>query len=188
MEPKEFAMPRMIAVIAVLLSTCSVAAGQTVAPSAMRATSPLGMPGSGNTSGPQGAGIPLGSTEIDVGGLSSTACTSSSASSIFDGGGLGGADSTLPQSTCTSPVNGASSGTGSPLSTPGASSSLALDGGTIPLGSTELNNAGVSPLIDNSTGSGLVTSCSGATMSTGSAPATGATGIGTTTLGTSSPC
>jgi hypothetical protein len=181
-------MPRMIAVAAMLLSTCGAAAAQTVAPSAMGATSPLGMPGSSNVSGLQAAGIPLGSTEIDVGGLSGSACASSSGSSIFDGGGLGGAGSTSSQPTCASPASADANGTGSPLSTPETISGLALDGGTIPLGSTELSNAGVSPPIDNAIGGGLMTSCSGTTMNTGAGPATGTTGVGTTTLETSSPC
>jgi hypothetical protein len=67
--------------------------------------------------------------------------------STFDGGGFG---STMT-SVCASPgasVNTATStGTASPLSTMGTNSNFTLNGGTIPLGSTEIDSAGVSPLI-----------------------------------------
>jgi hypothetical protein len=129
------------------------------------ATSPLGMLGSSATGGSNNAaGIPLGATEIDPGGLSpapiSSCNTSGSATysgmssgmtglsgsdmasmpvgSAFDGGGFGPS---------TTPACATSSGVASPLSSMGTDSNFTLNGGTIPLGSTEIDSAGISPLI-----------------------------------------
>lgn len=159
-------------VAAVILFGCTVAHAQSVmSPSGLGPTSPLGVPGSSASSGSNSpTGIPLGATEIDPGGLSPAPLSNFSTSgftansgmssgmtglngsgigststmgSTFDGGGFG--------STTTSPgasVNTATStGTASPLSTMGTSSNFTLNGGTIPLGSTEINSGGVSPLI-----------------------------------------
>jgi hypothetical protein len=155
-------MPRLPAIIAALLLTCGASQAQTsTGTSAMGATSPLGIPGSAGASGTSVTGIPLGATEIDPGGLSPSSLncgmngfsplststgsgmtgTTTSTSSTFDGGG-----STL--SGCTSASTSvSSSGTASPLSTPGTGSSFTLNGGTVPLGSTEINSGGISPMI-----------------------------------------
>jgi hypothetical protein len=131
------------------------------------------MLGSSAPSGPNSTtGIPLGATEIDPGGLSpaplsncntsgstagiSSGMTGSSASgmgstlsmgSTFDGGGFGSTTTSICGSSGASVNTATSTGTASPLSSAGTNSNFTLNGGTIPLGSTEINNAGVSPLI-----------------------------------------
>lgn len=111
------------------------------------ATSPLGMLGSSSAGG---TGVPLGATEIDPGGLSPLgACvpslsgsSSTGSGSTFDGGGL--ANTASATSSCTSGTpNLTSTGTASPLSSPASN----LAGGTIPLGATELDSGGLSPMI-----------------------------------------
>jgi hypothetical protein len=61
--------------------------------------------------------------------------------SSFDGGGMGSTTG------CPLPSTGvvSSAGTASPM--PGTTGTLRLDGGAIPLGSTEMNSAGISPLV-----------------------------------------
>ena len=93
------------------------------------------------------SGIPLGALELDPGGLNSFQCSnpiiSSSgmigsapaSSSTFDGGGL---------TACSAPAFGASSSAPAIPST--ATGSSATSAG-IPLGSSEINNAGVSPIL-----------------------------------------
>lgn len=172
------------------------------------ATSPLGVPGSSVPSGSNSpTGIPLGATEIDPGGLSpaplsnciasgsaaysgmSSGLTGSPASglgststmgSTFDGGGFGSTNLV-----CASPggsINTATStGTASPLSTMGTNSNFTLNGGAIPLGSTEIDSGGVSPLITVPMSSGSMPSCPGATTSSAGAV------MGPTSLGTIPP-
>jgi hypothetical protein len=132
----------------------------------MGQTSPFGM--SAATSGSVGpAGVPLGATELATPGLSpappstsgSTICSavvgagSDSGTGLFDGGGVGtsmgtsqmGMGGTSSASGACNEASGAgSAGTlQSTNSSPGASAPLGI--GTIPLASTELGNAGVSP-------------------------------------------
>jgi hypothetical protein len=157
-------MRRLSAAAVALLLSCGAAAAQTMSTSpvapALGAVSPLGIPGasygtgaSTGMSGPS-AGIGLGATEINPGGISpavSPSCISGSSSSgmasgsssSFDGGGLSGIGSSGMTTGCVSTAVGSATGTALPPSSVGSS---ALSG-TIPLGSTELTNAGVSPLI-----------------------------------------
>jgi hypothetical protein len=67
--------------------------------------------------------------------------------STFDGGGFGSTTTSICGSSGASVNTATSTGTASPLSSAGTNSNFTLNGGTIPLGSTEINNAGVSPLI-----------------------------------------
>jgi hypothetical protein len=156
-----------------LLLLLSVSAGLaqtaplTTANPAMGATSPLGVPGTASAVG--GAGIPLGSTELSPGGLSpapldptasAAGCSgvgNSGSGAIpsgvsFDGGGINTstAGASAP-SVCNS--SGSASGTTASTSTVSgstASGALGLPSvGVIPLGATELNNAGVSPMISS---------------------------------------
>jgi hypothetical protein len=120
----------------------------------MGATSPLGIPGSMGASAPSDTGVPMGATEVDPGGLSpipSANCLSTGASSTFDSGGLSAAGSapsydaigSAPStSNCTSSPNVSTTGTASLLATPGTSVGSALNGGTIPLRSTEMEAGG----------------------------------------------
>jgi hypothetical protein len=111
--------------------------------SAMGATSPLAL-GSGSPVAP--IGIPLGATEMATPGISpappltmgTTGCsgaggpTSQSATPLFDGGGMAAA-------------SGACATTGSAGSSMPAQSMPGIGRANIPLGSTELGNAGLSP-------------------------------------------
>lgn len=136
-------MQRTSLIIVALLFSCSASYSQTMNTQALGATSALGIPGSSG-SGTSSTGIPLGATEIDPGGMSTAIGTTCS---TFDGGGLTTPAPMAAASDCTSSPNLSSRGTASPLSTPGSSTSSALNGSTIPLSSTELSNAGVSPII-----------------------------------------
>ena len=189
---------RVLSLIAVaILFGCGSAHAQNATTNApIGATSPLGMIGSSALSGSNSAsGIPLGATEIDPGGLSpaplsncstggsansgmSSGMAGSSASgmgsmpgtgSTFDGGGFG----STTTSVCASPggsVNTATpTGTAPPLSTTGTNSNFNLNGGTLPLGSTEIDSGGVSPLITVPMPNSLLPSCTGATTSSSGA-------------------
>jgi hypothetical protein len=147
------------------------------------ATSPLGMLGSSASGRSNSAtGIPLGATEIDPGGLSPapisicntsgpaaySGMTGSSGSgmpvgSAFDGGGFGSTTTSACASTSASASSAASSGLASPLSSMGTNPNFTLNGGTIPLGSTEIDSAGVSPLIITPMSNSLMPSCVGST-------------------------
>jgi hypothetical protein len=154
------------------------------------ATSSLGILGSSATGGSNSpTGIPLGATEIDPGGLSpapiSSCNTSGSAAysgmslgttgssgsgmasmpvgSAFDGGGFGSTTTSACASTSASASSAASGGLASPLSSMGTNSNFTLNGGTIPLGSTEIDSAGVSPLITTPMSNNLTPSCVGST-------------------------
>jgi len=152
-------MRRFLLITSVILIGCGAGHAQSLmGTSALGATSPLSTPGSTASSA---TGIPLGATEIDPGGLSptvssncggsasysgmfgtSTGTTGSApgTSSTFDGGGL------TSTSSCTSSGVAVSSGTASPLSSPGSNSGFTLNGGTIPLGATEMDSGGISPM------------------------------------------
>src|SRR5271166_211789 len=178
-------------IAAAALFGCGAAHAQSAMTSAgMGATSPLGVLGSSVSSGSNSAtGIPLGATEIDPGGLSpapvsncnasgstfsgmSSGMTGSSGSgmastsvtgSIFDGGGFGSTMTSACASTNASPNSATSSGTASPLSSTTTNSNFTLNGGTIPLGSIEIDSAGVSPLITVPMPNGSMPSCAGST-------------------------
>jgi hypothetical protein len=147
-------MPRILLTIAALLLSCeAVPAQNAVVRSALGATSPLSGLGSPTSGAP--TGIPLGATEIDPGGLSPLPCSSAAFSSLagssqsgaaagttFDGGGMFSSGcNAAPAATVSS------TGNVSPLFTPGATSGSLLSGGSIPLGATEIDNGGVSPMI-----------------------------------------
>jgi hypothetical protein len=134
----------------------------------MGVTSPFGMGSAAGSVGP--TGVPLGATELATPGLSPappstlgsgfTVCSavvgapSTATTGLYDGGGLGtatgmsptpmGTTSATSASTCNQASSSSSPGTLSSSSTPPSSSAL-LGIGTIPMGSTELNGAGVSP-------------------------------------------
>jgi hypothetical protein len=135
----------------------------------MGPTSPFGM--SSATAGSVGpAGLPLGATELATPGLSPappstlgsgfSICSAvvgagaNSATGLFDGGGVGtsagmsptamAGTSSASASACNQASGAGSAGTlQSTTSLPGSSALLGI--GTIPLGSTELGSAGVSP-------------------------------------------
>ena len=194
-------------IVAAILFGCGAAQAQsTMTIPGMGATSPLGVPGSSASSGSNSpTGIPLGATEIDPGGLSpaplsncnasgsaaysgmSSGITGSSApgmgsmsttmGSTFDGGGFGSPTTSVCASPGASVNTATSTGTASPLSTMGPSSNFTLNGGTIPLGSTEIDSAGVSPLITVPMSNGSMPLCAGATTSSSGAV------MGSTTVG-----
>src|SRR5215212_9956039 len=147
-------MPRVLLTIAALLVSCVAAPAQNaVVRSALGATSPLSGLGSPTSGAP--TGIPLGATEIDPGGLSPLPCSSAAFSSLAGSSQSGGAAGTtfdgggMFSSGCNAAPAATVSSTGnvSPLFTPGATSGSLLSGGSIPLGATEIDNGGVSPMI-----------------------------------------
>jgi hypothetical protein len=164
----------IIVVIAML--GCSTAfaqvGGMSLPTPSVAATSPLGTPGSQQSAASVGAtGIPLGSTELASPGispmltdpmgtmLSGTACLAGesassgisggiSGASTYDGGGLAISGGTEPGT--------ALPGSAAPCAAAGSASAMASAPSTstggdartgIPLGSVEIGNAGVSPLI-----------------------------------------
>jgi hypothetical protein len=132
-------MRLILPTLAAILTLSGAAHAQSLGtPSAMNATSPLGVPGATSTtvSTPTASGIPLGATEINPGGLSPmpfAACPTPS-SGTFDGGGL---------TSCTATVVQPSMSGGAPL--PAAGSAPTLSGANIPLSATETTNLGLSP-------------------------------------------
>ena len=129
--------------VAASLLGCSSVLAQVggLGTSPLNATSPLAI-GPGLPVAP--AGIPLGATEMaapgtspapssDISCSSAGGPTSQAASPLFDGGGMAGAAS----SGC--------AGTGGAGSPAPAQSMLQVGRAAIPLGSTELGNAGLSP-------------------------------------------
>jgi hypothetical protein len=137
----------------------------------MGVTSPFGMGAAAGSVGP--TGLPLGATELATPGLSPappstlgsgfTVCSavvgapSTGATGVYDGGGVGTTTGMSPTtmgtamgtnatsaSTCNQASGSSNPGTLSPSGTPPSASAL-LGIGTIPMGSTELNGAGVSP-------------------------------------------
>jgi len=142
-------MRRFLMAALTLLFACAASDAQTtIAPSGMGATSPLGTMGSSGASGFTAAGVSLGATEINPGGLGPTvgsSCnasgstggsgTTSSAPSTFDGGGM------------TSSNNCATTSSGGSTSSQPSTSSSSVVGRSIPLGATETGIAGLSPLL-----------------------------------------
>jgi hypothetical protein len=194
-------MRRLLAIAAVILMGCGAGHAQTsMSTPAMGATSPLGTLG---PSGSSATGIPLGATEIDPGGVSPTVivnCNSGlsgmnasgtgmtvGATSTFDGGGLTAVPSTTSTSSCAPSQTLSLGGTASPLSNPGRSSSSMLNGGIIPLGATEMDSGGVSPIITVPVPSGA-TPCTGSITMAGSSSSTGPTSNGVGALQPSSGC
>jgi hypothetical protein len=160
----------VIAGMAVVLLGCNPSFGQVggtgnMAPG-MGPTSPFGM---SSAAGPVGAaGVPLGATELATPGLSpapagpsgagvavcSGMAGSSGGAGLFDGGGMGSAAAMSPMtmgaanSSSASACNqaaGAGSAATLPSTTVSSGAAAPLGIGTIPMGSTELGNAGVSP-------------------------------------------
>src|SRR6516165_4849368 len=154
------------------------------------ASFPLGVLGSSASGGSNSTtGIPLGATEIDPSGLSpapisncntsgfaaysgmlggTTGLSGSGTStpvsgSVFDGGGFSSITTSAGDSTSGSASRATSGGLASPLSSMGTNSNFTLNGGTIPLGSTEIDSAGVSPLITTPMSNSLMPSCIGST-------------------------
>jgi hypothetical protein len=146
------------------------------------------------------AGILSSGMATSAASASSTAGTSATpgTASTFDGGGTTGMG-TVTSGNCASTSSGmlSSTGTASPLSNPGANTSSALSGGTLPLGSTEIGSAGVSPMINVPGPTITTTPCAGigvtpspgltgsTASSTGMLPPSGAAG---TTVGSSFGC
>ena len=124
--------------------------------SALGMTSPLGTSGQSMNAPLAPAGIGLGATQLNVGGLSpapnplgcattATSGVSSAGTALFDGGGTAGGTSGC--STLGAATAGASVG----VVVPGAAPATGAGAG-IPLGATEIDNAGVSPLVAPSVG------------------------------------
>jgi hypothetical protein len=178
--------------LAALLLGCGAAFAQMapaiVGAPAMGATSPLGVLGATSSVGP--VGIPMGATELAPGGLSpapldptastdpcfsaGVSSTTTGSTSTFDGSGMNPGTtqglasyglSSGPMGLSGSCGPGISAGTASGTASTsilGGASAGALSGGGIPLGATELNNAGVSPMLTPS----IVASPCGITSST----------------------
>ena len=120
--------------------------------SALGMTSPLGASGQSMNAPMAPSGIGLGATQLNVGGLSpapnplgcamTTAASgvSSAGTTLFDGGGM--AAGTTGCSTPGAATAGASAGVVVPGAAPATGS-----GAGIPLGATEIDSAGVSPLV-----------------------------------------
>jgi hypothetical protein len=162
--------------LAALLLGCGAAFAQMapaiVGAPAMGATSPLGILGATSSVGP--VGIPMGATELAPGGLSpapldptastdpcfsaGVSSTTTGSTSTFDGSGMNPGTtqglasfglSSGPMGLSGSCGPGTSAGTASGTASTsilGGATTGALPGGGIPLGATELNNAGVSPM------------------------------------------
>jgi hypothetical protein len=162
--------------LAALLLGCGAAFAQMAPPivgaPAMGATSPLGVLGATSSVGP--VGIPMGATELAPGGLSpgpldptastdpcfsaGVSSTTTGSTSTFDGSGMNPGTtqglasfglSSGPMGLSGSCGPGTSAGTASGTASTsilGGATTGALPGGGIPLGATELNNAGVSPM------------------------------------------
>ncbi len=154
------------------------------------ATSPLGM-AAGSPVPP--TGIPMGATELaGTMGMTGngTTCLATGSPSLgmsgsstnFDGGGLGVGTGTLPGGAATSGTCGTSSSSSASSS---AATSPTSPGGAartgIPLGSVEIGNAGVSPLLvvptpspnPSTMGSGMPCSTTGFSPSSSSMSSTG---------------
>jgi hypothetical protein len=189
-------MRRLLLIATALLISCGAGHAQNaMSMPAIGPTSPLG------SSGSMGTGLPLGATEVDPGGLSpatSTNCGASGAgsglsgtsgagtTSTFDGGGLSGS-STIPASGCTSSQALSVGGTASPLSNPSGGSIPTLNGGAIPLGATEINSGGISPMITVPGPSGG-TPCLGSTTTVDSSAMSGSASNGVDALAAPSSC
>ena len=107
-----------------------------------------------------GYGAPVAASGASASGnsLSGAGIGTPAANSTFDGGGTAGLSNGVPISSsspplssgCTAVPTGTSAGyagNASPLSTPGNAGETTLNGGAIPLGATELNTTGDSPIL-----------------------------------------
>ncbi|MBB4370486.1 hypothetical protein GGD63_003281 [Bradyrhizobium sp. cir1] len=134
-----------VALAAGLISLIPAAANGQMTPPTTQPS--VGMPGTSplNLGSTRPEGIPLGSTEIATPGISPinpslgmTNCAvsgnSGSPGAVFDGGGLSGSASL-----------GCPNGTTTPSALPPSTSTVGRVG--IPLGSTELGGAGISPFV-----------------------------------------
>ena len=144
----EVILRALLTASAILLLGCGASFAQLapLSPSspAMGLTSPLGIPGTTSPVGP--VGIPLGATSLSPSGLSPapfdpTASNNPCSSAIPSGLSSGVVSSSA--SCGITPETGSASGT---LSMGGGAASPVGSSG-IPLGATELGNAGVSPMI-----------------------------------------
>jgi hypothetical protein len=175
-------MGRFCIVMALVVLGCAAAHAQSgISPSALPGTSPFGTLGSDIAGGLSAGGIPPGATEIDPGGLSPAAGSTCGATgtgisgsmvtsgTTFDGGGVAGVGSGSTDA-CTA-SSAASGGSPSSLAVPVAGgSAFSLNGGDIPLGSTEMDEGGLSGIL--SVPAPSITSCEAATTgSTASSPA-----------------
>jgi hypothetical protein len=159
-------MKRLWTIAAITMLGCSTAlaqvGGMSVPTPGIAATSPLGMPGGsqpGTSVGP--TGIPLGATELaapgispmltDPTGMMASGCLAGgsgisggiSGISTYDGGGLAVGGGMGAGTACgVAPAGAASPGGSAPSTSLGGASRTG-----IPLGSVEIGNAGVSPLI-----------------------------------------
>src|SRR5258707_248442 len=144
-----------IQIVMATLAATLLAGGSTLAQvggtgtSPLGATSPLSM-GSGSPVAP--TGIPLGATEMTAPGTSpaplstmgmpgctgAAGSTSQTANPLFDGGGMAGTGS----SACAGTGSGGAASAGSSMPT---LSTLQAGRAGIPLGSTEMGSAGLSP-------------------------------------------
>jgi hypothetical protein len=156
-------MRRALAIIASLfLLGCNTSYAQLGPSPGMGTTSPLGSTFSNTPSQP--SGIPLGSNELNIGGLSpmisGSSCMSTTtnttglatSSTTFDGGGTmpSSAPSTCGTTTsalgaASTPITAGTTAVGSPT-TAGATTGSAARG-VVPLGSTELGTPGESPTV-----------------------------------------
>lgn len=166
---------RTMMTLVMLAVGCGYASAQmTMSPTtpsaglALGATSPLGLSGQSSSPPSSQIGIPFGATQLNVGGLSpapdplaGSGCStvsglSSSGMGTFDGGGLGsgisGSTSGISGTRGSARSTGcgsasATAGTASGVISPGSSGVSTLGIGAIPLGATEIDNGGVSPMI-----------------------------------------
>jgi len=194
-------MRRLLVVTTAILITCGSGHAQTsMSTPAIGTTSPLGVPGSSGSAG--SAGIGLGATEIDSGGLSplpgancgasasysgsGMSGSASTGSSTYDGGGLALGSSATGSTGCTTTSSGmAATGSASTMAPAGTS----LSGSGIGLGATELDSAGVSPLFTApmpSLGGGTL-GCAGSTTGSSTDWTPGAA-AGSTSIAGSSGC
>ena len=144
----QFVMATLAATLLGCGSTLAQVGGTGTSP--LGATSPLAM---GSGSPVASTGIPLGATEMAAPGTSpaplstmnmlgcsdAAGSTSQTATPLFDGGGMAGAGSSACAAT-------GSAGAGSAGSSMPTLSTLQAGRANIPLGSTEIGSAGLSPL------------------------------------------
>ena len=140
-----------------LLLGCAASSAQLALPSpnspAMGPTSPLGIPGAMSPVGP--VGIPFGATSLSPSGLSPApfdpTASNNPCSSVIPSGLSSGAMGS--SASCGfAPTSGTASGT----SSPGGGIAVSVGNSGIPLGATELDNAGLSPMIASPAPSGLL--------------------------------
>jgi hypothetical protein len=141
---------------AVLFLSCGVSVAQ-LAPSpqigsALGPTSPLGVPGNTAPVGP--VGVPLGATGLSPGGLSPAPFDPTASNSPCSGAMPSGLSSGATDASATcglATTTGTASGTSA---LPGGGFSGLAGSGGIPLGATELDNPGLSPMITSPAPSG----------------------------------